>query len=335
MKSVHDFLEEFEFFVTDKKKKEVWLYSGHTYLGSTLIKNIENGRRIFFKPSESGIPIGAKKIQNTITKIKTYRGYTIDNYIFIGYSFKEISKRTAKFNKLITLITLDLVNKKIQINGAMNIDINILNLLIEFAELKNISVSYDFEGLLKHQSFDKKEEKIITQIEERIANPVVFFSYSWDNDDHRFWVLKLAAELIKNGIDVLIDEWDLDKFNYDLHLFMETGIRTANKVVLICTQKYAEKANERKGGVGVENTIITGEFYDDSKINKFIPIVREYDKKITDSLPSYLKTKFSIDFSKDNEFRQNLEELERKILNIPRYKKPTLGSIPKFRSDEI
>ena len=116
---------------------------------------------------------------------------------------------------------------------------------------------------------------------------------------------------------------------------MESGIRSSEKVIMICTPEYAEKANERKGGVGVENTIITGEFYDKSKENKFIPIVRKYEKKLSDSLPSFLKTKYSIDFSKDAEFRSKLEELERKILNIPRFKKPELGTLPKLTSHEI
>lgn len=335
MENIYDFLEELEIFLTQRTEKEILLYSGHTYYGSTLIKNVGNNKRIFIKPSDSSLPIGAGKIQNTIAKTPTYKGYKIDNYIFIGRIFKDISKRTAKFNKFITLVTVDFDKTEIQINGAMNIDLNILNILIEFADSKKFSITYDFEGLLKYQGFNKKEEKAITQIEERTTSPVVFFSYSWDNDEHRFWVLKLASELIKNGIDVLIDEWNLEKYNNDLHLFMESGIRNADKVILICTPKYAEKANERKGGVGVENTIITGEFYDKSKENKFIPIVRKFDKKLTESLPSYLKTKFSIDFSDDKEFLKNLEELERKILNIPRYKKPKLGSLPKLESDEI
>jgi len=43
--------------------------------------------------------------------------------------------------------------------------------------------------------------------------------------------------LIKNGIDVLIDEWDLENFNNDLHQFMETGIREAEENILKEKQK--------------------------------------------------------------------------------------------------
>jgi hypothetical protein len=335
MENIYDFLEELEIFLTQKAKDEIWLYSGHTRYGSILIKNSINNKRIMLKPSDSIHAIGASRIEDFIAKTPTYKGYNVDNYIFIANIFNVISNRIAKTNKQITLVSVDIDNKQIQINGSMNIDLNILNVFIEFADFKKFSISYDFEGLLRRQGFNKKEEITITPIEERTASPTVFFSYSWDNEDHKLWVLRLAAELIRNGIEVLIDEWNLDKYNNDLHFFMESGIRSSEKVIMICTPEYAEKANERKGGVGVENTIITGEFYDKSKDNKFIPIVRKYEKKLSDSLPSFLKTKYSIDFSKDPEFRSKLEELERKILNIPRFKKPELGTLPKLTSHEI
>ncbi|EPR69170.1 SEFIR domain protein [Cyclobacterium qasimii M12-11B] len=116
---------------------------------------------------------------------------------------------------------------------------------------------------------------------------------------------------------------------------METGIRESDKVIMVCTPNYAKKSNDRLGGVGVENTIITGEFYDKKKSNKFISIIRKYDKNLTDSLPSYLKTKFSLDFSDEDIYKLKQEELIRKILNVPRYKKPKLGNLPELKSNEI
>ena len=203
MKSIYDFIEEFEIFLDQKKKEGIWVYSGHTYFGSLLIKNVINSQKIVFKPSDSTLPIGGKRIQDYIIKTPTFKGHSIDNYIFVGRTFKEIAKRLSKSNKQLTLISVDFENKDIMLFGSMNVDLNILNYIIEFSNHIKYSISYDFEGVLKHQGFDKKGEKAITQIEERQKNPKVFFSYSWDNDEHRFWVLKLASDLIKNGIDVL------------------------------------------------------------------------------------------------------------------------------------
>ena len=111
----------------------------------------------------------------------------------------------------------------------------------------------------------------------------------------RYWVLKLAADLIRSGVQVLIDEWDLQEYDDDLNHFMETGIRESDYVVLVCTPEYRKRANDRKGGVGVESTIVTGEFYDPSKARKFVPILRNAEGGHQSCLPSYLKSRYAID----------------------------------------
>lgn len=40
-----------------------------------------------------------------------------------------------------------------------------------------------------------------------MSNPKVFVSYSWDSEDHKTWVRELSERLIKNGIDVRLDQW--------------------------------------------------------------------------------------------------------------------------------
>lgn len=335
MKNIFDFIEKLEVYFDREKKEDTWVYSGHTYQGSLLIKNFANDKKIIIKPYDSASPTGGKKIQDFIARTLIFKGHFIDNYIIVCRNFKDIAKRLAKGNTQLSLISVNLKNKDILVYGSMHIDLNILNNIIEFASDIQFTISYDFEGLLKHQGYDKKENKAITQIEERQKNPKVFFSYSWDNEKHRRWVLKLASDLIKNGIIVLIDEWDLENYNNDLHVFMETGIKDSDKAVMICTPNYADKANKREGGVGVENTIITGEFYDKKNANKFIPIIRESEGNLTSSLPTYMKSKFALDFTDDNEYKAKQDELIRKILKVPKYKKPELGNIPELKSNEI
>jgi hypothetical protein len=59
-----------------------------------------------------------------------------------------------------------------------------------------------------------------------------------------------AEELRTQGIDVVLDKWDL-KPGYDANAFMETMVTDPNvaKVVLVWYQKYAEKSNKRSGGL--------------------------------------------------------------------------------------
>ncbi len=335
MMSIVKVISKLENYLIEKAKKDVFVYTGRKEMGSLLIKNKENNKKIIVKPSESTIPIGGKRLQDFIIKTSTFKGQSIDHYIYLSKDFKDIAKRYTKRYKSLTLISFNSKKRKIVVYGSMNVDLAILNHIIEFADHSDYSISYDFEGVLNHQGFDKKKEKVIAKVEKAPYNPRVFFSYSWDSQEHRFWVLKLASDLIKDGISVLIDEWDLNNYNSDLHQFMETGIREADKVILICTPNYAKKANNRLGGVGVENTIITGEFYDKKKSNKFIAIIRESEGNLTDALPTYLKTKFAIDFTNNDQYNSQKEDLMRKILNVPKFKKPKLGRLPILKSSEL
>ena len=40
-------------------------------------------------------------------------------------------------------------------------------------------------------------------------HPKVFISYSHDSPEHRRWVSELAVKLRHNGIDAILDQWDL------------------------------------------------------------------------------------------------------------------------------
>jgi hypothetical protein len=335
IKTVYDLVAELEDFFSNKFKSEIWVYTRKSGLGSLLIKNSGNNKIIILKPSDSINAIGGSRIDKFISNTPSFKGHNIDNFIYIAKDFKDNAKRLAKVNKQLSLISVDFEANELTIFGSMNIDLNLLNILVEFSSHLKIAISYDFEGLLKHQGFDSKRNQPITQIEERANSPIVFFSYSWDTQDHKLWVLKLASDLIKNGIDVLIDVWDLDRYKNDLNFFMESGIREADKVIMICTPKYAKKANERSGGVGIENTIITGEFYDKTKSGKYITIAKNYSKNFTECLPSYVQSRYTIDFNNNEDYRNSFDELIRKILNVPRYQKPKLGKLPNLTSSEI
>jgi hypothetical protein len=161
-----------------------------------------------------------------------------------------------------------------------------------------------------------------------MANPKCFISYSWDSVDHKKWVLNLATKLQENGVETSLDQWDAYP-GLDLTKYMETCVRDSDYVLMVCTPTYAKKANEGKGGVGYEKTIITGEIYQAvSSPRKFVPILRL--GKPEESVPSFLKTKLYIDFTHDDDFKSKLEELIRHIHNEPLTKKPPLGSKPMF-----
>ena len=130
-----------------------------------------------------------------------------------------------------------------------------------------------------------------------MESPRCFVSYSWDSEQHREWVRKLATRLLENGIDAILDQFDCAP-GTDLTMFMEKSVRESNFVLLVCTPNFAQKADAGVGGVGYEKVIVTGEIFSgETRETKFIPLLREGDAK--ESLPSYLKSRLFIDFREE------------------------------------
>lgn len=161
--------------------------------------------------------------------------------------------------------------------------------------------------------------------------PTVFISYSHDSADHKMWVAGLATDLRRNGIDAILDQWGL-RLGVDLTNFIERGIGDSNRVCMICTPEYARKANAGSGGVGYEKMIITGELYDNLGSAKFIPaIISGTDDE---ALPSFLKSKFYVDFRDSGKYQEKLKEILRELHDVPENIKPPLGSNPFLSEDK-
>lgn len=154
--------------------------------------------------------------------------------------------------------------------------------------------------------------------------PRVFVSYSHDSAQHKKWVLEFATTLRNRGVDVVLDQWDLQPGD-DLPHFMETHLSSADFVLIVCTSKYVEKANAGEGGVGYEKMIVTSSLLSRIDSNKVIPIIRQDG---TNNRPTFLQTKLYVDFSNDADVEYSLDELLRVLLNAPLYKKPEIGANP-------
>lgn len=156
-------------------------------------------------------------------------------------------------------------------------------------------------------------------------NPKVFISYSWTTHrwttrEYKKKVRELAARLRSNGVNVILDQWDL-RPGHDMNAFMERNIREADKVLILCERGYAEKADARTGGVGKETYIISEEVYKKYKQEKFIPVVMEKPS----ALPAYLKSRYAVFFANDDE--DEYKDLLRTIFDIPD-KAPEIGPLP-------
>ena len=144
-----------------------------------------------------------------------------------------------------------------------------------------------------------------------MSTPKAFISYSWDDDDHKSWVAKLATELRNDGVDTTLDQWHA-VFGDQLTSFMEKEIRENNYVLIICTPNYKLKSNERKGGVGYEGDIMTAEVLNKGNHRKFIPVLARGTWE--ESAPTWLEGKFYVDLSTEEMYRKNYPDLTATLL---------------------
>lgn len=163
-----------------------------------------------------------------------------------------------------------------------------------------------------------------------MENPKVFISYSWHPEKNKIWVQRLAERLIQDGVNVKLDVWDL-KHGHDKYVFMEQMVKDSDikKVLVICNEDYARKADDRTGGVGTESTIMSSDIYSLAEQTKFIPILVE-KKNGEPCLPTFLKSRMYIDMSSNDIYELGYDQLLRDIYEKPLLRKPALGKMPSY-----
>jgi len=166
-------------------------------------------------------------------------------------------------------------------------------------------------------------------------HPKLFISYSWTSQEHQQWVLRLATALCESGVDVILDKWDL-KEGQDAHAFMEKMVTDPDirKVVLVCDQMYAEKADNRSGGVGTETQIISAKVYEQVDQTKFVAVIAENDDEGNPFLPTYYGSRLYIDLSNPDVYADSFDQLLRWVYDKPLHEKPPLGKTPAFLADD-
>lgn len=158
-----------------------------------------------------------------------------------------------------------------------------------------------------------------------IGEKSVFISYC-HKDISEEWIDKLATVLGQYGIICIADIYDL-QLGQDLPYFMEQ-IKKVDKVLILLGKEYKEKADGRTGGVGTETQIISSDVYKDVEQTKFIPVVVNKDSNGDAYLPCYLEGRLYTDFSNDDLFGSNIDELVRQIHKLPKRIKPTVMEPP-------
>lgn len=184
-------------------------------------------------------------------------------------------------------------------------------------------------SIVKKEPVKSTQQKTINTVTAE-ETPTVFVSYSWDSQEHEAWILELATKLRENGVNAILDKWDLGSLGKPLPNFMENAIANSQRVICVMTPNYKKKTDNLSGGVGYEYSIMSAEiFTDDINTTKFIPLFRSGTD--ADAIPTILKGRKYVDMRDDTLFDDKfLHELLRDIHNEPKFKKPGMGNKPTF-----
>lgn len=155
--------------------------------------------------------------------------------------------------------------------------------------------------------------------------PRVMISYTRSSPEHQQWVDELFRFLRANGINAWLDTYFL-RPGMDVVQWMCNELDLADRVILVCDEQYAARADRRHGGVGWETMIVQGDMYADMNRDrpedapaKYIPVVRSRSRD--EGLPRYLRTRLTLDAppgQADDMFRrQLLDEILRAGPEIP------------------
>ena len=186
---------------------QLYVYSGHTHTGALLVR-VGLHQRVMVKPWNRTAPVGTSKLRETMASFRSYKGHPVDKWIFVAREFRQSAVRFAESGAECALIQVDEDANDINVLSSKNVPEQFLLELLSVLKSKSVPVAYDFDGILRQKGSSTGDREVET-VSRAPHVPKAFISYSYDSSEHRHWVIRLSAELIRNGVAVLIDEWDL------------------------------------------------------------------------------------------------------------------------------
>jgi hypothetical protein len=149
------------------------------------------------------------------------------------------------------------------------------------------------------------------------SSTIIFISYSWEDQDHRLWVLSLAKRLIDSGIDVVLDRLSSTFYEtapqFEINKWMIQAINNSDRILAVLTPKYKQKSEQGLGGVGFEYTHILSEQGRVSKrLERYIGVLRSGDTY--ESVPHCLKDSPIVDLRPNLDTELGISTLMKAIL---------------------
>lgn len=157
------------------------------------------------------------------------------------------------------------------------------------------------------------------------AEPVrVFVSYTADKPSVKQWVRELGKFLRASGINARLDLWHL-MVGMNLQQWMQNEIKQADRVVLVCTEAYAERADALDGGLAYEIKQIQQDIGATNSQLKYLPLVWSADT--SKALPTFLKPYLFIHWPPEGDDSGARRQLLEAILSRSE-EAPPIGELP-------
>jgi small GTP-binding protein len=153
----------------------------------------------------------------------------------------------------------------------------------------------------------------------KISIPQCFISYAWGDPSHEQWVeYRLARDLQKAGIEVVLDRWDNARLGSSVSRFVER-VALVERVVVVGTRAYKKKYKNRRpmGGyvVAAEGDLI-GRRMTGSELRKssIMPVL--LDGTEVTAFPELLQGRVYADFRRPADYFVNMFDLILSVYGI-------------------
>ncbi|HXU29949.1 MAG TPA: toll/interleukin-1 receptor domain-containing protein, partial [Thermoanaerobaculia bacterium] len=192
-----------------------------------------------------------------------------------------------------------------------------------------IQLSRDVQAEVESQRHAAEQrtrfEQAVFQVQAYVAAqgikpPETFISYAWGVPEHERWIEKrLATDLQKAGIAVLLDRWDNAQIGASVSRFVERVLKT-DRVVVVGTPLYREKyenGDPMRGFVVAAEGDLIGKRLIGSEAGKLnvLPVLLDGTDEI--SFPDLVQGRVYADFREDAAYFKTAFDLILSLYQLP------------------
>lgn len=194
---------------------------------------------------------------------------------------------------------IDIVNEKHQLTQKKLL-LNYTNSEIKYVKIIKSWLSNEKKYFKEiTELFDSNEYLKNNNIKETENTNLVFLSYCWESEEHKSKTLSFCVFLRENGFNCEIDRSLSQKeTSINFNSMMINSINHAKKVIIILSNGYKTKAENKQGGVSIEYEIILK----DIDINKTKYILVSFSKFSNSIIPEGFINREIIDLSDSENF---------------------------------